>query len=251
MKIKLLYIIIICWSCITCLWAQDQVLSSPDSDSIAYNSFGTNFELREYVDAELDKYRVLDEYNYGTNPKSETSLWQKLLMMLRDWLQPDENSTGLVWKGVTILFYLFIGIGGCWIVYLFLQGNYQELFLKSEEQDPIELSEVDENVDEQTLQSMLDKAVENEEFRVSIRILYLIALRQMDDKQLIQWKLGKTNFDYYNELKSLELKEQFFALTNTYEYIWYGDFELDNKEEFTSYESSFNSFFDELKAIRG
>jgi len=49
----------------------------------------------------------------------------------------------------------------------------------------------------------------------------------MTDKELIDWQLQKTNDDYLKELGSTKLQEPFKTITRLYDYIWYGNFDLD------------------------
>jgi hypothetical protein len=49
----------------------------------------------------------------------------------------------------------------------------------------------------------------------------------MSAKQMIVWDIEKTNSDYLYEIKELSQKEDFAYLSYLYNYIWYGEFELD------------------------
>jgi hypothetical protein len=49
----------------------------------------------------------------------------------------------------------------------------------------------------------------------------------MSAKQMIVWDIEKTNSDYLYEIKEESQKEEFAYLSYLYNYIWYGEFELD------------------------
>ena len=49
----------------------------------------------------------------------------------------------------------------------------------------------------------------------------------MSEKEYISWEIQKTNEDYINELDKEELKSKFTKITRFYDYIWYGDFQID------------------------
>ncbi len=49
---------------------------------------------------------------------------------------------------------------------------------------------------------------------------------QLDKRELIEWRIDKTNRDYANELGKKKSKKEFKELTLYYEYVWYGDFEI-------------------------
>jgi hypothetical protein len=53
-------------------------------------------------------------------------------------------------------------------------------------------------------------------------------------KGLITWSLEKTNLDFLRELTGHPIKKDFSSLTKTYEYVEYGDFEI-NASQFDRY----------------
>ena len=52
----------------------------------------------------------------------------------------------------------------------------------------------------------------------------------MNQKEIIVWGLQKTNADYYREIEKIDLKKPFANITRLYEYIWYGDFPIDENK---------------------
>jgi hypothetical protein len=66
-------------------------------------------------------------------------------------------------------------------------------------------------------------------------------LKELTDKNLIHWQIDKTNNDYTIELSKSKFSSQFNELALLYEYIWYGDFDL-NEERFKSTIEKFNAF---------
>ncbi|MDP2158837.1 MAG: DUF4129 domain-containing protein, partial [Flavobacterium sp.] len=46
-------------------------------------------------------------------------------------------------------------------------------------------------------------------------------------KQVIEWDVEKTNSDYLYEIQNPAIKSQFEYVSYLYNYIWYGEFELD------------------------
>ena len=60
-------------------------------------------------------------------------------------------------------------------------------------------------------------------------------------KKWIKWKKDKTNRNYLNELKALDIKNQFSQLTNIFERVWYGEVAV-NEAIFTEIEGQFKGF---------
>ena len=53
--------------------------------------------------------------------------------------------------------------------------------------------------------------------------------------------MDKTNADYYKELRNTSYGKEFKELSRLYEYIWYGDFKLD-ESRFKIIIQKFNQF---------
>ncbi len=50
----------------------------------------------------------------------------------------------------------------------------------------------------------------------------------MIEKEVFQFKKDKTNYDYYNEIDSKELKTSFKKIVHWYDYVWYGEYYIDS-----------------------
>ena len=72
------------------------------------------------------------------------------------------------------------------------------------------------------LKNALENSIKNNDVRATIRIQYLIIIRQLINIRLISWRKNKTNLDYIHELKSGKLRNDFIGLTRDYERVWYG-----------------------------
>jgi hypothetical protein len=62
--------------------------------------------------------------------------------------------------------------------------------------------------------------------------------------------ISKTNYDYYYELKQQALRNDFLALTDTFESSWYGNHNL-SSERYHEAIASYQSFFTSLKKGKG
>lgn len=87
---------------------------------------------------------------------------------------------------------------------------------------------------------------ENEQnYRLAVRYYYLWLLQRLSNKELIKWHTEKTNSDYYYELKDGNIRAEFKYLSYIYDYIWYGEFDIDN----TSYTKAKDAFRKTLNTI--
>ena len=67
----------------------------------------------------------------------------------------------------------------------------------------------------------------------------------MTENRLIEWHADKTNTDYLYEIHSKSVREEFSYLSYLYNYIWYGEFEMDEN----SFLKAQNRFKNALKSF--
>lgn len=72
----------------------------------------------------------------------------------------------------------------------------------------------------------IQAAAANKNFRLGVRLMYLHVLTLLSKKDLIEYKIEKTNSDYLEQLYSTAYYKDFFLLTRHFEYVWYGQFDL-------------------------
>lgn len=88
------------------------------------------------------------------------------------------------------------------------------------------------------LQSQIEEAIQQKEFRLATRLLFLDALQQMAGNGWLHLMQEKTNYQYLNEIQDTGIKEAFATCLMHYEYTWYGEF-VPNEQQFHSIHQSF------------
>lgn len=101
--------------------------------------------------------------------------------------------------------------------------------------------EISENIFEIDFAKEIQKAVFEENYALSIRLLFLQSLKRMSEKGIIEYGLDKTNFDYLFSLNGSKYFNDFSKLVRNYEYAWYGKFPI-SKERFGAVEKNFNDY---------
>lgn len=109
-----------------------------------------------------------------------------------------------------------------------------------------DLLQMEEAVLESDFDRFLRLALEGNDYRVAVRILFLRLLQKLHESEWIIWKKNKTNQDFLNEVRNRENYIQFRDLTLAFEIVWYGDQKI-TKEQFDQLEYLFNSFQNNLK----
>ena len=104
----------------------------------------------------------------------------------------------------------------------------------------------DEHIDENDFEQLLSRAIQNNNFRLAIRYHYLLLLKNLSQKQYIEYHKDKTNTEYQFELKEGAIRSGFSYLSYIYTYVWYGEFAIDHPT-FATIEKKYESFKRQLK----
>lgn len=141
----------------------------------------------------------------------------------------------------TILWIVVVG-GFITFIIIFLSNSNVGIFRKSRSIEETEQYETDlDDIFAINYQQELDKAVSSENYRLGVRLLYLRLLRNLADRNIIDYKQDRTNFDYLMQLQPTRYYNDFFRLTRHYEYSWYGQFSL-ARDKFGIIRQAFENF---------
>ncbi len=153
---------------------------------------------------------------------------------------PGQNIINTSW--MKTLVWVFILLTMLSTLVWFLSSIDIRLFRKPstelQKEETIFLSEDIFSID---FEKQIRKATSNQEFRHGIRFLYLRSLKELTEKNLIDYTHEKTNRDYLNQLTGTVYCKDFYRLTQDFEYIWYGKFDL-SAEQFHLIQQDFYRF---------
>ena len=128
---------------------------------------------------------------------------------------------------------------------------YKLFFTEGIFQRPSPTGKVTVLPEEESLSAAMDygkliaQAVAANNYRLATRYNYLQTLQKLSSKGVIQFTGDKTNYQYITELNGKPYRDDFALLTRSYEYAWYGSFEI-NEVMFAAIQNSFNTFNDQL-----
>jgi hypothetical protein len=168
------------------------------------------------------------EENAGKNGSSDTPLTETPLFQ-------------------TILWLAIIG-GFAAFVIIYLSNSNVSLFRKKSRiiSSGEEAEMATDNIFEINYQKEIDKAVSRGNYRFAVRLMFLRVLKNLSEKNVIQYKPDRTNFDYLLQLQPTKHYNEFFRITRNYEYSWYGLFDID-QEKFSLIKNDFDHFDNKLK----
>ncbi|MCM4156586.1 DUF4129 domain-containing protein [Gramella sp. AN32] len=185
-------------------------------------------KIKEYLqDGELVYKEVEVKDNWWTRFKRWVNMqWNRF----QSWLFGDYEPIAFVKFLIAVLPYLLIFLLLVFIIWLFNKLNPGSKILNQQKRSEVFISKEEELVKHEDLPNLIKQAIENGQFREAVRYYYLNELRKLDRLKLIDYQFQKTNRDYAGEILKPELKKQFIEITRWYEYIWYGSFEVTEKD---------------------
>lgn len=89
--------------------------------------------------------------------------------------------------------------------------------------------------------ALVNQALQQNNLRLAVRYQYLRSLHKLAAKELLQLAPDKTNYQYVRELKDASLQNDLASLTLNYEYVWYGEFVVD-QDTYQKIETGFKRF---------
>lgn len=238
-----LLIIISFLCCAETLSAKNSVATKPIALEIRKDS--SVIELRAFDKKAIKAYKENPDFNYYIQAgKHNSSWWTRFWDWFWRWIQnligekKEPNSISPILK-YSLLIVVIVGLV-CIIVKL-LGEDLSNIFIKKSKKLHLPFSETLENIHEISFDEEIGKALQNNNFRLAVRLLFLNTLKNLNDAKLIDWQIEKTNAAYLNELKSEDHKEYFSVLTRQFEYVWYGDSYI-NKQSFENIKTIFSNF---------
>lgn len=138
---------------------------------------------------------------------------------------PPEPVDGNGATALRILLFILAGAGIAILIAMLLGvGKPKDKKLKEEQ---IDISSLEEDLPGTELDSYLDQALRQEDYRLAVRLHYLRLLQVLTEHNHIHWKPDKTNREYLLETAEHTWHDEFRTLTNLFERIRYGRLPLD------------------------
>lgn len=204
--------------------------------------------VRKPLESKMAAFRKLKDYQY-TIQESQIidTWWKRLLRRFFNWFANFFTGAGnpTFWKTIAYAFITSV------IVYVTLKlmgvdfsGLYRK---KTNNQIPYET--LGENIHAIDFTDSIAEAITQTNYRLAVRLYYLKTLKELTDREMIDWKINKTNRSYVYELNSPTLRPDFERITLQFEYAWYGDFPVD-ETQFLNIKNQFLTFSDSLLTNR-
>lgn len=219
------------------------VVPKPVSTSIVMRKDSIKINPSKFDKQAISDYKDQKEFQYDEVQGQQISWWDRFWMWF--W-----NNLGRLFVGAasnSVSKYFFIAAGVAFVIFVVVKLiGAENIFSKKAKETILHYDILNENIHEIDYEKELQKLVSERKYRLAVRLLYLQALKKLSDADIIQWQPDKTNYNYLTEISKPELKTDFGKLTTQFDYIWYGDFPVD-EDKFTPINRSFNQFNQQIK----
>ena len=209
-------------------------------DTVSYPAANdrTPVRVRSVDAALLEDIRSSRDYQYGDSVPPTASLWDRFWAWF--WQLVGDLLRTKAYRNVgQYVLLLGIAAGAIWLLYK--ADVLTRLFPGRARNLPLGYDVLDENIHAINFTDRINEAVEQRNYRLAVRLLYLQTLKRLTDNGLIQWQPNKTNRQYTYELTGNPARLGFERLTTQFEYVWYGDFPVD-EARFGLIQQEFNAF---------
>jgi len=220
-------------------------LSFAQQDSLTVKFDDTPLHVQQITEDDLETYKNDDAFNYIETVAND-SIFQNIKRWLKNILQSIfeaifgvGNVSGILYFIFNIVPYIILAILLFFLVKFFLKVNSRSIISGKQKLATVKFTEDEHIIKNEDINALISDAVAQQNFRLAIRYYYLLSLKSLTDKELIVWQQQKTNTDYISEIGTVTLKTDFKAITKIYDYVWYGEFEID-EIKFESLKAAFH-----------
>jgi hypothetical protein len=159
----------------------------------------------------------------------------------------EEHESGNIFTGrvLNVIFWVLLIAGFLTLLSWFLTTSNIRLFRNKTKAVEEEQEEETSDIFHMDFDNEIQKAIDSKHFTLAVRLMYLQTLRELSDRNLITYSNERTNGDYLFQLAGKAYYKDFFKLTRSFDYTWYGQFQL-SKESFGRIRNDFLSFKQQL-----
>lgn len=220
---RILLLLLCCLTSVTILHATESQIPRDSSEV-------SSVEIKK---SQLDKYLENPDYDY-TIEQNKINWWESFKSWVFNIISKIFRSLfgidiafGVLAIIFKILIYCSIGLLIFFLIKLFLKVNTRSFVSTKNNAPAVFFSEEEAIIKNEDISALIEKALLNRDFRLAVRYQYLLILKRLSEKNYVQWEQQKTNDDYLLELKNHEISGLFSNITNVYDFVWYGGFEID------------------------
>lgn len=210
-------------------------------------------QLREPEKSSQDDVFADDYWRYDrdkTLTKDEPNvfdrIWNSFMESLLDSLQSDRDDSFNFWNLFWILLLVALVV---FVILRVTKTGTSSLFSgKKKTAEKVDATLEDVNIHAIDYDRMIEDAARRKDYRLAVRLWFLRTLKVLSDKELLEWKVNKTNSDYYYEMSGSTFQKEFGDVSFVYDYIWYGEKAVD-ENSYREAEGKFQSLYVKIENL--
>ncbi len=198
----------------------------------------SSMRIRYPMPEQLRELQNDRDYQYGRdvpppeNPLARFVQW--LFRKLSDFLSSKAYQD--FWQ------YVLLAVIAGFVIYLLMKTEVLGfLFPKKAQSSGLDYEHLTENIHAIDFNKAIEEAINQRNFRLAVRLLFLQTVKRLTDEGLIDYKPDKTNRQYVYELANRPFQSDFERLTRQFEFVWYGNFSVDDTH-FAQIQQQFRDF---------
>lgn len=202
-------------------------------------------QVKTIETTKIESYRSDTEFIYDRIPPPPETPWESFKRWF--WKQISKviysNEFSSFWSYFK---WILIVVAIASVVIWIFKNELRGVFINKKPTNFSHFIAANENIHEMDFDTLIENAKNDKNFREAVRLSYLKVLKQLADNNLIDWKIDKTNIDYSVELANTKFQVSFNKVTHVFEYVWYGEFEIDS-DQFNNTINEFKDLYNKLK----
>ena len=202
-------------------------------------------ELRLPPQNILDKYKNDKVFDYSPNPGTTESLWDKII----NWINRQLFGLQTSKTYSDIIDYLLYGLMIAALIVIIIglfKSEIRGFFYGAQKEQKVQFAEQEEDIHKINIDELIAQAVEQKEYKIAVRYIFLKTLKLLSDKKIIDLQSNKTNLDYFSEIKRSEVANLFSQAALGFEVAWYGDFPVD-EGRYKYSKNVFNNLYEKIR----
>lgn len=200
--------------------------------------------VRSITAASINAYKENKSFNYTIEPIEQPTIWDKFWLWF--WQKVDDIMSTKGGKNTVYTILIAFGISAlAFLIFKINKMNKTSLFAGGGN-GAIQFTIEEEDINNINFDAAIAAALQDNNYRLAIRLVYLQTLKHLSDRAVIDWQLNKTNHNYELEIQASELRTLFIQLTDIFEFVWYGNAAI-GEERYVAMQVKFNDIKNTLK----
>jgi len=198
-------------------------------------------DVRILSDDLLEKFKNDPDFDFDGGPK-EADDW---ITKIKNWINQQLALLRSSKVYSTILDYIYYGLMIAALILILrglIKADRRGLFFGKISSNEIKMIESEEDINQINFDELITVAVDRRDYKLAVRYLFLKSLKLLSEKEIIELRNNKTNHQYLSEIKNNRISSAFQIATSRFEWIWYGDFPVDENVMKSSHKD-FNELF--------